>query len=316
MKTLIDTMNTIFISYNVARSKLKQEEKTLTEENVEFFYHLLFKSLQYILTSYPSPVFCWEGKNSSSWRKQVFPGYKENRKDARSEDEYQVLKTTLKKIREVLNYFPSKHLSVENAEADDVIYALCDKYQDEDKILVISSDRDLTQLMNWYDNVEIYNPIKRISFPKDEHIIKQKAICGDASDGIPGLHRIGPKTFEKMLEDENKWNEIISKGNNRKIYEDFLKIIDLSRFPSEKHEEIKQLDENTPINEFQPNKIEKFYFDNKLKSLLDYWDKTKQEIYTLNYDLNELMNSSVDSKNLNDYNEENDELDDIIEEFV
>ena len=105
-----------------------------------------------------------------------------------------------------------------------------------EEVLVISSDGDLVQIMNHVDGVQIYNPVKRVFLEKDPDVVMRKAIVGDVSDHIPGLYRIGPKTFEKMLLDKALFSEKM-KGDNREIFERFKKIVDLSVFPKDNEED-------------------------------------------------------------------------------
>lgn len=278
MVTLIDTLNIIFIEYHIARKKLHDEGKVLDEENLPFYAHLLFNKLNSLFSIYGKLIFAWEGKNSLGWRRSIFPDYKGNRKQQKNEDEYKVLKSFFPKIQEVLGYYPCKQIETQNAEADDVIYILSEKYQDSG-ITIISTDGDLTQIKNFFgDKIEIYNPIRRTYAKNRPYIIEEKAICGDASDNIPGLYRIGPKTFEKMLKDPVQSKKIMSKGNNKQIYESFKKIVDLRKFPEDIHKQILDKEGKIPYNEFQPENIEMFFWDNKLKQQLDRWGNVRENI--------------------------------------
>ena len=66
-----------------------------------------------------------------SWRKDVFPYYKANRKKSRDESElnWSEIFEALNAIRDELrDNFPYRVIHVNNAEADDVIGALCNEY--------------------------------------------------------------------------------------------------------------------------------------------------------------------------------------------
>lgn len=304
MKVLIDGMNIVFIEYNMARKKLHDDGKELDEENMGIFYHMIINKFNSIFSTYPNPIICWEGKNSTAYRKSLYPGYKENRKKQRSEEEYKVLKKSFKVIREILSYYPCKQMEVEGAEGDDIIYALCEKFQDEDKVVVLSSDGDFAQLGNKFSNVMVYDPIRRREINAKPNIEMQKAVVGDSSDGIPGLYRIGPKKFEKMMADKAEWDKIMNKENNQKLYETFLSIIDLSKFPKERHEEIKRIEEETPYTQYSPDDLEAFFWENKLRDLLNRWGSVKNNIYSA---LN-----SVDKNLMEDYNSDEEMLDRIL----
>jgi len=232
MIVLVDTMNVIFIEFHVACKLLKDEGKTLDEENLPFYAHLLFNKLNNFFSTYGNIIFCWEGYHSLDWRRSIYPDYKRNREGMKSQDEFKVLKSFLPKIEEVLNYYPCKQIRVDEAEADDVIYSLAKKYSAIDDVIIISTDGDLVQIRNSFVNeVEIYNPIRRSFAKENKFLIEEKAICGDRSDNIPGLYRVGVKTFEKMISDATMYKKIMDKGDNREIYKRFKIIIDLSQFP-------------------------------------------------------------------------------------
>lgn len=307
LKVLIDGMNIVFIEYNIARKKLHDEGRELDEENIGMFLHMIINKFNSIFSTHPTPIICWEGKNSSAYRKSIFPGYKENRKKQRSEEEYKILKNTFQTIKDILFMYPCKQLEIPEVEGDDIIFALCEKYQDEDKIIVLSSDGDFAQLGNHFPNVMVYDPIRRREIEPKKNIAMQKAVVGDASDGIPGLYRIGPKTFEKMLEDTNEWNKVMKKDNNQQLFETFLKIIDLSKFPKEKHDEIKRVEEETPYSNFDPDGLEAFFWENKLKDLLGRWGNVKHTIYAAN---------SVDKNLSKEYNSDEEMIDRVLGEMA
>ena len=131
------------------------------------------------------------------WRREFFPYYKANRKKDRaaSDLDWHTIFDTLNTIRDELREnFPWKVLQVEHAEADDIIGTLCKRFgkylksEDDEMILILSSDKDFVQLQK-YANVDQYSPIQkqflRMSNPARylaEHIMK-----GDRGDGIPNF---------------------------------------------------------------------------------------------------------------------------------
>ena len=82
-------------------------------------------------------------------------------------------------------YFPYKVIHIDKAEADDIIAVLAKNLIDE-KVLILSGDKDFMQLQK-FDNVKQYSPVQkkflRVKNPKEflfEHIAR-----GDVGDGIP-----------------------------------------------------------------------------------------------------------------------------------
>lgn len=128
-----------------------------------------------------------------SWRREFFPYYKANRRQAREETttmDWTAIFTYLAKIRaELRENFPYRVIEVEGAEADDIIATLVHTYGPEGaRILILSGDKDFIQL-HTYMAVEQYDPVRKKKIThnnpdtfKAEHIIK-----GDKGDGVPSI---------------------------------------------------------------------------------------------------------------------------------
>lgn len=270
---LVDTLNIIFIMFHMTNKKLRDEGKEFDEKSKPFFYHMLFQKLNFLFQTYGQLIFCWEGKKSLEWRRSIYPEYKKNRV---ANDSIQYLKTLFPEIKEILKYYPTKQIEVDEAEADDVIYVLCKKYQGKD-ITVLTTDKDISQIRNYFPNITIYNPIHRKEIIPSKYIVEEKSIIGDSSDNIPGLYRIGKKTFEKMLENKELFNKKIS-GENKRIFEAFKKIIDLRKFPKDLQQKIIDKDEQESYNEYKPDEIEDFFYENRMVSMLNRWPVIKGTI--------------------------------------
>lgn len=166
------------------------------EENM--VRHMILNSLRSYRTKFYSEfgelvIAC---DNTNYWRRKVFPYYKANRKKAqeKSEVDWKAVFECLNKIRsELKEYFPYKVIDIESAEADDIIATLVfsaalSSNPDENKVLILSGDKDFIQLHS-YGNVKQYDPTRKkwIAHPdpfsyKREHILK-----GDSSDGVPNI---------------------------------------------------------------------------------------------------------------------------------
>ena len=82
---------------------------------------------------------------------------------------------------------PYKYLEVYGAEADDIIATLC-KHNQNEKIMIVSGDKDFIQLHK-YPNVKQYSPIlkKMVNGHNPNTYIKEHILKGDTSDGIPNV---------------------------------------------------------------------------------------------------------------------------------
>ena len=124
------------------------------------------------------------------WRREYFPQYKAGRKKGREKDskDWDSIFGCLNKIKaEFKENLPYKYLEVYGAEADDIIATLCKHNQDE-KIMIVSGDKDFIQLHK-YPNVKQYSPIlkKMVNGHNPDTYIKEHILKGDTSDGVPNV---------------------------------------------------------------------------------------------------------------------------------
>lgn len=138
---------------------------------------------------YGELVICCD--NRTYWRRKVFPLYKANRKKDRDAStlDWGLIFDTMSKLRaELKEFFPYKVIDVEGAEADDVIATLTKLYSPHEKILILSSDKDFTQLQK-YNNVKQFSPILAKFIKTDDPIlyVREHILRGDKGDGIPNF---------------------------------------------------------------------------------------------------------------------------------
>ena len=286
----IDNSCIINVCYSSFVNILKEkngDDYLVKEDDLGLFWHLYMKKIREYLSAYKDIIFCGEGHNSTKWRKERYPLYKENRKERAEDPNYRFIIDCYKNVESFLNLFHCKVLRVENCEADDVIYKLTEYYtQKGEQVKIISSDKDLTQMCNYFDGVEVYNPLSNLnrkitpiinSENCNKNIILEKAIVGDPSDNIKGIPRIGKQTFEKMLNDKEFWNKKMT-TENQEIMERILDIVDLRRYPKEYQEAIIKQFEETPWNEFKPVEVSKFFEEHNLQQCLNNWGEWSDEI--------------------------------------
>lgn len=128
----------------------------------------------------------------SSWRKNIFPYYKANRKKDRekSEIDWNALFEIMNKLRtEIKEFFPYRVIHVENSEADDIIGALVrNNGNTMEKILILSGDHDFRQL-HYYMNVRQYDPTRKkwLEENNPERYLREHIMRGDKGDGVPNF---------------------------------------------------------------------------------------------------------------------------------
>lgn len=267
------------ISFSMAMKNLQERngpEYEMREEDIGFFYHMLSRKIFPILTTYKDVIFCFDHPFGKEWRRKIYPLYKENRKPIKF-----INRDFFENIRNYLSLFRCKLLITEDAEGDDLIYKLCEI--NEEDIIVISSDGDFKQLINFFPYVKVYNPIKQEFIKINENILLEKAIIGDVSDNIKGVPRIGKETFKKMMEDKVLWNKKMTQ-ENIDIMETIMKIIDLRKSPKELQDRIEEEYKKLEWNKFQKDKIEAFFLKYKMVEIFDEWNKISGEIDLLQSD--------------------------------
>lgn len=116
-------------------------------------------------------------------------------------------------IRDLLTGLGVQYYELPNYEADDIIGTLAEKVdKDQFDVVVLSGDRDLTQLaskevkvditVKGVSDIESYTPehvAEKYDGLTPKQIIDMKGLAGDASDNIPGVTKIGEKTAIKLL---------------------------------------------------------------------------------------------------------------------
>lgn len=291
MVVLIDNSNLININYAAFVRILKEKnglDYVIKEDDLGLFWHLYIRKIRDYLCNYENIIFCGEGHNSTVWRKSLYPLYKENRKDRAENPDYKFIGKCYKDTEEFLKMFHCKVMRVENCEADDVIYKLSEYFTNKgEQINIISSDKDLTQICNYFDGVSVFNPMSSVNKKCvavvtaencNKNILLEKIIIGDNSDNIKGLPKVGPKTLEKMLTDKAEWNKQLSKPGNQELYNAIEQIVDLRKFPKEYQDAIINYFESFDYYSFDVDGVEKFLFDHNLNQCLREWNEMSSDI--------------------------------------
>lgn len=180
----------------------------------------------------------WDGYNSGSLRWKLYADYKANRdknyeaNDSKSAydayiDNYtrRILEHSRKLQKEkgkketddenfqrqrdilisILEELFVRQYMYDDVEGDDLISYVCKNKKKNDYIVIVSEDRDISQLIN--EQICLYIPSKKIVVsPKNalehlgiipQNVVLRKMICGDVSDNIKGIKGIGETTLEK-----------------------------------------------------------------------------------------------------------------------
>lgn len=195
---LIDASGYVFRAF-YALPPLKKSNGTPVGA-VYGFCNMLLKLLPDLGNHHIIAVF---DKSRQTFRQQIYPQYKANRSDPPPE-----LIPQFPLFREACIAFSLPIAEVDGFEADDIIatYAhMAD--QAGQKVVIISSDKDLMQLVN--ENITMFDPIKnkiidhqgvieKFGVPPYQ-VVDVQALSGDSSDNVPGVPGIGIKTACELI---------------------------------------------------------------------------------------------------------------------
>jgi DNA polymerase-1 len=161
------------------------------------------KMLQKVVNEF-RPRFLGVAMDSTTptFRKESYPAYKANR-PAPPED----LRPQFGFVREVLDAYRIPALQKDGFEADDLIATVARRASGERPVVVLGSDKDLCQLVS--ERVLILVPDKdELLGPAEVEekwgvppslMVDLQALVGDATDNVPGIPGVGPKTAAKLL---------------------------------------------------------------------------------------------------------------------
>lgn len=173
---------------------------------------------KFITTNHYDALFVAFDAGKTTFRTKLFDGYKAKRMSTPQD-----LLIQFDLVKQFLDLSEIPWSQIANYEADDLIGTISkSKYAQEYEINIISSDRDLYQLID--KNIKILLPQKGLSDLKviDEKTFQEeyqiepkqvpdfKGLMGDNSDNLPGIKGIGPKSATKLLKKYHSLENIIA----------------------------------------------------------------------------------------------------------
>jgi DNA polymerase-1 len=241
---VVDAMNTLIRSFSLL--------KAMNPSGAHIGGLVGFlRSLEYVTRIFDPTrvIIVWDGKGGSANRKNIDPNYKAQRATSRithwglydtKEEETEALIGQLYRTQDYLDCLPVHQLVMDKLEADDIMAWIAKKASTSNvkKCTIVSSDKDFLQLVD--DTIEVYAPVKKKIFTKDnifqelkvlpENYNIVKALTGDNSDNLQGVKGLGIKTivaeFPKLLTEKTNLDYVYKvaeeKLDGKKI---FAKII-------------------------------------------------------------------------------------------
>jgi hypothetical protein len=134
-------------------------------------------------------VLCFSCPRHENYRREVYPEYKAHRDvDGYSPDSLYEVKDIAK-----TSY---RSVAIDRLEADDLLAMGSSSHN----AIAVSIDKDLRCSNGWHWNPDKeFNPVYVTKQEADRAFYKQ-TLTGDASDNLKGIHRVGPKTADKILD--------------------------------------------------------------------------------------------------------------------
>jgi 5'-3' exonuclease len=264
-------LSSIFSQYKTPESIVENEDPLNLIRHITLNTYLSIKHK--FGSEYGDLIICQDAGNY--WRKDIFSHYKANRKKVRDDNSeyWDKIYECLKTIRtEVAENMPYKNMLVPRCEADDIIAVLSRHYGTEEKVLIVSNDKDFKQLLA-SSNINLYSHQKKafVDCPDPNGDLYEQIVRGDSSDGIPNImsdsdtfvvdgKRQKPMTAKRV-------DEFVKSIPNdlKEAFERNQKLIDLSYIPMEYQNAI--IEEYTKKS-VPRSKMFNYFTENKLVNLM------------------------------------------------
>jgi DNA polymerase-1 len=216
---LIDGSGYIFRAYH-ALPPLTRKSDGLPIGAVSGFCNMLFKLLRDTKEEAPTHLAVVFDHSEKTFRNQLYDGYKAHRPPA-PED----LVPQFPLVREATRAFGVPSLELPGYEADDIIAAYaCRVAELGGEVVIISSDKDLMQLVN--DQVSMLDTMKNLKIGREqviekfgvppEKVIDVQALCGDSVDNVPGAPGIGVKTAALLINEYGDLESLLARAGEIK----------------------------------------------------------------------------------------------------
>jgi 5'-3' exonuclease len=147
-------------------------------------------------------------KGIYDYMKKVYKYHNANKKEVkRAETDDELFQRQRAILQDILENLYVRQFIYDDVEGDDLIAYYVQHKKPNERVVIVSGDRDLTQLIN--DEVCQYIPsLKKFVSPKNsveelgmthENTLLKKILCGDDSDNIKGIKGIGELTLLKLF---------------------------------------------------------------------------------------------------------------------
>ena len=221
--------------------KISFVDKRMNDKGQEYGAVMTFLRKLGVVLSKKDFDYCivsWDGTGSGIMRWKLYPDYKANRdknyeamsaetdydkffqkfqravisnkkqkETVRGETEDESFRRQKDILQDILEELCIRQYEFDDVEGDDIVSYYVHHKKPNEKVVIMSSDRDMTQLIS--DTVVIWNPraadfvtaknsIEALGITH-ENIVLEKILCGDVSDNIKGVKGLGEQTLVKYF---------------------------------------------------------------------------------------------------------------------
>ena len=181
-------------------------------QNILDFKYDYIRTIESLAKSYKAGTIIVCADGGSTYRKEIYPEYKANRKERfadQTEQEAKEFEMFMAEFSDTLTLIRQKYpvFHFRGVEADDIAAYITQKVK-YDECWLISSDKDWDLLIS--DKVSRFSTVTRKETTVhnwDEHYdfdiedyITFKCLTGDKGDNVPGITGVGPKRAVQLME--------------------------------------------------------------------------------------------------------------------
>jgi DNA polymerase-1 len=277
------------------------------------FTKMLLKLIDDLKPMYAAVIFDVARK---TFRNEIYEDYKGNRSEPPDD-----LIPQFSIIRDATKAIGLPVVEMEGFEADDLIatYSTIAK-NIKKKVIIISSDKDLMQLVD--NDIILFDPMKQFWINQEQvfqkfgvypdRVIDVQSLAGDSSDNIPGVPGIGVKTAAELINQFDNLDQLLTRASEikqNKKRENLIEFADQARLSRSLVTLKKDVSVISTIDDFKINssldtkKLIPFLKSHGFKSLLNKYENYEEQKSTEQFGLPQtsVMEKQKDYENLQDY---------------
>lgn len=161
----------------------------------------------------PTHACCVFDSHEKTWRHELYPQYKANRKPTPSP-----LLNALPEFEKEFKNCGVTSLTVPHFEADDVIATIASSVSRKGgNVIILSTDKNFLQLLDGH--ISVYDHFKETDCNAEwtkkkygvthEQLVDYWALTGDSTNNVKGVEKIGPKSAQKLIHEFDTLDNIL-----------------------------------------------------------------------------------------------------------